>query len=99
MKNDRHHHETQSGDAEGREKRLDDLLAEYVDRANSGENVDRETILRAHPTLGPEILMDLEAFLELSPPVETQSLGTLGDYTLRRHVVNANLIGLTRHHR
>ena len=41
--------------------RLDDLVAEYLDRLNDGERLDPEAILLSHPDLGPVILEEVRA--------------------------------------
>jgi serine/threonine protein kinase len=66
---------------------LEDLLAHYVDRLNGGERIEREEILAENPVHGPEILEHLEGFIEWTVDKEPDtSLGTLGDYTLRRQI-------------
>ncbi len=63
------------------------LLSRYLDHLNSGELVDPDQILADHPEQGPRLVSALEAFLDLQTDQTTeQSLGTLGDYTLRREI-------------
>jgi serine/threonine protein kinase len=67
--------------------RIDEVVADYVDRLNVGEKVDRDSILAEHPELGAEILRRLETFVDIDEPVATERiLGALGDYTLRRQI-------------
>lgn len=68
------------------EDRLDELVAEYVDRLTVGEMVDKQQVLRDHPDLGPDLLDRLEVFHTISPSTSPEPLGTLGDYTLRRQI-------------
>ncbi len=65
---------------------VDDIVAEYADRLIAGEKVEAEEILTTYPTLGGEILEQLEAFVHLCPKTNDTPLGTLGDYTLRRQI-------------
>ncbi len=66
---------------------VDDLVAEYLDILNSGQRVDPFVILSEHIEDGPEILEKLETFVDLgSESWREESLGTLGDYTLRRQI-------------
>ena len=71
-------------DEGGSNSDLDELVADYLDRLNSGESLDAFDILGEQPDLGSEILRGLRAFLELES--DNQPLGTLGDYTLRRQI-------------
>jgi hypothetical protein len=48
-----------------RQARLDEVLAEYMDRVDAGEVVDRATVLAAHPDLAE----DLRAYFEASDEV------------------------------
>ncbi len=68
------------------EDRLDELVAEYVDRLTVGEIVDKQQILRDHPDLGTDLLERLEVFHTISPSIGDEPLGALGDYTLRRQI-------------
>jgi len=74
---------------DGREhdKRVGHLVSEYLDRLNRGEKLNPLQILAEHPDVGGEVLKDLETYIALgagdSPPA---TLGTLGDYTLRRKI-------------
>jgi serine/threonine protein kinase/WD40 repeat protein len=77
---------TLDGDESGASA-LEDLLAAYVNRINAGEQVQPEEILFDHPARGPEILEQLEAFIGTGAGSGSQtSIGTLGDYTLRRQI-------------
>jgi tetratricopeptide (TPR) repeat protein/tRNA A-37 threonylcarbamoyl transferase component Bud32 len=69
--------------------RLDQLFSTYLDRLNAGEQIDPLEIIASHPEEGEEIVADLEAFLRLRPATherQDSSLGTIGDYTLRRRI-------------
>ncbi len=67
--------------------RLEDLLARYIDRLNEGERITKEDILAENPVHGPEIAEHLEGFIECTvDPKFRKTLGTLGDYTLRRQI-------------
>ena len=77
-------------DAE-RDGELDEIVAAYADRLNTGERIDPGEILRQHPGRGPEILLQLRAFVSLTADSELAdeggaTLGILGDYTLRREL-------------
>ncbi|MBI4583033.1 MAG: protein kinase [Planctomycetes bacterium] len=65
---------------------LDGLLAEYVDRMQSGEILLKEEILRDHPDIGSELLRKLQVFQDIGFQADGEPLGTLGDYTLRRQI-------------
>jgi tetratricopeptide (TPR) repeat protein len=68
---------------------VQDLLAGYVGRLNAGEEIPPEEILLDHPTHGPEIVEQLEAFIgptRYRVELDARPLGTLGDYTLRRQI-------------
>ena len=66
---------------------VDQILGEYLDRLNCGEEFDRQQILSEHPGLGQEVLRRLEVFIDLDSDADQESsLGTLGDYTLRRQI-------------
>ena len=65
----------------------EELLATYLDRLNRGESIDADQILADHPRSGSALLDDLEAFIGFtSEGVSAETLGTLGDYTLRRQI-------------
>ncbi|HAK97196.1 MAG TPA: hypothetical protein DCM87_19955 [Planctomycetes bacterium] len=85
MSNDR---DPRPGEGDGSSEALDRLVLEYVDRLNAGEKLDRAAIERAHPAEAVELLGRLEAFVELGDELRAggESLGTLGDYTLRRRI-------------
>jgi tetratricopeptide (TPR) repeat protein len=77
-----------ANDGDG-ERGPEDLLGSYVGRLNAGEQIQPEEILLNHPTHGPEILEQLEAFIgptEAGAAFEAAPLGILGDYTLRRQI-------------
>ncbi len=63
-----------------------EALARYVDRLNTGEMLHREEILANHPQWAAELLDQLEVFRQVGRQEEERSLGTLGDYTLRRQI-------------
>ena len=63
------------------------LIADYLERINSGEVVDPADVLAEDPERGPEILGALERFVDLVNEEQPDTpLGTLGDYTLRRQI-------------
>ncbi len=73
------------------DRRLDSLIAHYVDRLNAGEQLDSRQVLRDHPAVGERILEELQVFLDLGEDeihrgFDSRPLGTLGDYTLRRQI-------------
>jgi hypothetical protein len=73
--------------SEDRQERVEDIVADYVDRMNRGERLTADQVRDAHPELAEELLEHLETFVELtSPSDDNRPLGTLGDYTLRRQV-------------
>ena len=45
---------------------VDELVATYLDRLNSGETIDPFVIISDHPDIGDEILEKLETFVELT---------------------------------
>ena len=68
---------------------FDDLVTRYIDRLASGERLEPEEVLLAHPETGPAILEELRVYLDLASaekPSGDEPLGTLGDYTLRRQI-------------
>jgi tetratricopeptide (TPR) repeat protein len=66
---------------------IEDLLSRCLDELNEVGFIDPEQILAAHPDLGPAVLEDLQAYIQLrSDGNPAQLLGTLGDYTLRRQI-------------
>jgi tetratricopeptide (TPR) repeat protein/tRNA A-37 threonylcarbamoyl transferase component Bud32 len=73
-------------------ERFERLLAEYVDRLNAGETLDRDAVLADHADLGEALLRELLTFEEFDLPqaaaarASTEPLGSLGDYTLRRQL-------------
>ena len=69
--------------------RVQDIVAEYVERLNLGDEIRPDEVLSEHPDLAAEILDHLECFLDLAsrPSADdNHPLGTLGDYTLRRQI-------------
>ncbi len=71
----------------GESPRVEQLVAEYIDRLNRGEKVSARRILNDHPDLGGEILEHLESFMNVgSDSVKDSLLGTFADYTLRRQI-------------
>ena len=70
--------------------RLENFLADYIDRLNGGERILPEQILFEHPDGGEEILRQLEAWVGAEKLARassgTRPLGTLGDDTLRRQI-------------
>jgi len=69
------------------EEKVAELLCEYLERLNAGEQLDEQAIRSEHPELAEELLTELKT-LEKVPSDEERAapLGTLGDYTLRRQV-------------
>ena len=68
---------------------LHSLVGEYLDRLNEGERLEPEDVLLAHPDLGPAVLEEIRAYLDLEGDdgmADDGPLGTLGDYTLRRQI-------------
>ncbi len=65
---------------------LANIIADYLDRLNTGENLDPAAIIAEHPDQGPRIVAALQEFVRLESPEESEPLGTLGDYTLRRQI-------------
>ena len=75
--------ETESGDCRQDDDALQEVLAEYFDRLNSGEMIPRKEILEIHPELADEILTQLEIFQEIGTDGGASSeLGTFGDYEI-----------------
>ncbi|MBI4601057.1 MAG: protein kinase [Planctomycetes bacterium] len=63
--------------------RIDELVAAYVDRLNAGQRIDPGSILEEQPSVGPEVLRRLEAFLDLAAAVDdAPRLNAIGDYRL-----------------
>ncbi len=73
------------GDSQRRDA-LERIVTGYIDQMNRGEEVDPLHVLAAYPEDGPEILEELETFLDLETTTESEPLGVLGDYTLRRQI-------------
>jgi len=66
---------------------FEDLLSGYLDQLKDVGFIDPQEILAEHPGLGPAILQDLEAYVQLrSEKVTGSPLSTLGDYTIRRQI-------------
>ena len=87
MANDDQIDATSGKGSKTRDRKLDDLLAAYVERFNAGERLGPEQILDEHPELGPDIVKELEIFLDIGSKFKLDDpLGTLGDYTLRRQI-------------
>ena len=84
---------TPSGNEESRARRLEKLFSYYVDLLNAGKILDREEITESHPDVAEDLIDQLEQFEGLATPTSDNNtpLGTLGDYTLRRHVINAKV--------
>ncbi len=86
---------SESGRAD-REKRLDDIVAGYLDRLNDGESLDPRSIAEEHPDHAAEILDELSAFIDVSPEGSGEParhalgalgpLAALGDYKLLRRI-------------
>ena len=72
-------------DMDDRAEQVDRILARYLDRLNSGETIDPLEVVDTYPDLGEDILREIYTFMDVAegdPP----TLGTLGDYTLRRQI-------------
>ncbi len=71
-------------------QRLELLFAEYVERLNSGEEIDPQEVIEKHPELAADLLRELETYESLQAvsvdSSSDQPFGTLGDYTLRRQI-------------
>ncbi|MBI4603560.1 MAG: serine/threonine protein kinase, partial [Planctomycetes bacterium] len=73
--------------SEDRGEALEDLIAEYLDRLNSGDALDPKRILADHPGVGQEVLKALGGFLDLGEDAEPfAEPRVIGDYTLRRRI-------------
>ena len=73
----------------GDNSKLADLLFHYIERLNTGEDVDEDQILRDQPELGQAIVTELRTYRHFDSrhrAKDDQPLGTLGDYTLRRQI-------------
>ena len=76
------------------EESIEDIVASYVDRLNLGDDIDPEQILSDHPSAGREVLDHLQSFIDFGPSQEeSEPLGVLGDYTLRRQIGRGGLPG------
>ena len=74
-----------------KDPRFESIVGEYLDRLNDGQRIEPEEILIEHPKLGPAILDDLRAFLDVDATgsaIESNDEDgfprRLADYTLRR---------------
>ena len=66
---------------------LEQLVAGYVQRLNAGERIEPTDVLLRHPRRGEDILAQLQLYVGPAwHGRETEPLGTLGDYTLRRQI-------------
>jgi hypothetical protein len=75
--------ESESEDRHPDDDAFQKVLAEYLDRLNSGEMIPREEILEEYPELADEILAQLETFQEIGADGGASSeLGTFGDYEI-----------------
>lgn len=76
------------GERHDRARRIDEVVAHYLDRLNAGEPVDALDVFEAHPDSAEEVLEELYTFAQLGQKNGDQDapLGTLGDYTLRRQI-------------
>ena len=62
---------------------FDELLSDYLDQLNEVGFIDPQEILEEHPDIGPAILHNLEAYVQLPSEKGDQiELGTLGGYTI-----------------
>lgn len=52
-------------EAEERERRVSDIVSEYLDRLNAGEAIDPADIAAKHGELASDVLLELEAFIDL----------------------------------
>jgi serine/threonine protein kinase len=69
------------------EAKIERLFAEWLDRLNAGEELDRERILREHPDVGREVLIEIDTFREIGATAGSRGeLGSLGDFRLLREV-------------
>ena len=73
---------------ESQESHLADLLWEYMDRWNAGEALDFDAIRSEHPELAAELVSSLNSLQQWrkEDASSQDTLGTLGDYTLRRQI-------------
>jgi serine/threonine protein kinase/tetratricopeptide (TPR) repeat protein len=76
-----------TGDAAGGDHELNELVSEYVDRMNAGEKLDPQQVLEQHPRRGPEILEELQVFLDIDEDEwAVSAFSTVGDFRLIRQV-------------
>ena len=69
------------------DEKVDELVAEYVERINEGYPLDPRALLAKYPEVGEEDLERLQAFVKIERRANGNTpLGTLGDYTLRRPI-------------
>ncbi len=90
MRNERSPADRPDSEAGPEATNAEDLLWECVARLNRGESIDEAALRKEHPAEAEEVLRQLEAFKDIGA-TETGagacgSLGTLGDYTLRRQI-------------
>ena len=84
---DRTHDGKDSEQLTNRAHDLDEIVSDYLDALNRGQELDPLEIARHHPDHGTEVLRQLYAFLDLGRQAADQPpLGTLGDYTLQREI-------------
>ena len=65
------------------------VLGSYLDRLTEGDFLDPEEVRAAYPRIAEALLEHLASFIEVAESAEAEtatSLGTLGDYTLRRQI-------------
>ena len=67
-------------------KKLEALLAEYLDQLDSGNRLDPEKILEDHPDCGLEIIDSLQQFIDLGATEEAPELEVLGDYKVIKKI-------------
>ena len=65
---------------------LESLLGEYIDRLNSGDEIDALEIVDRHPVLGPAIIRALETYAGRPFGGAAVRRDSLGDFELRREV-------------
>ena len=68
-------------------KKVEQFLAQYVERLTEGELLDPDEIRDNHPEIADALLAALGLFVDAGPDGDrNEPLGTLGDYTLRRQI-------------
>ena len=75
-------------DVRADEAQLDEIVASYLDRLNTGEMLGDAEIRRENPAVADEVLERLQVFLDFDQHRATdgEALGAVGDYTLLRQV-------------